>query len=130
VAGGPNAYMKSGARKSARGGRSLLAGLLRCRRCGHTLQVCSAAATARVQSFGACVAITRRGARRACRAAASVSKAPSANGFSRPWSGRTKRYTDAEAILRQNEVVALERAVILLAASARMPGEFAAAGAQ
>lgn len=35
-----NAYMKSGARKSARGGRSLLAGLLRCRRCGHTLQVC------------------------------------------------------------------------------------------
>jgi len=35
-----NAYMKPGARKSARGGRSLLAGLLRCRRCGHTLQVC------------------------------------------------------------------------------------------
>src|SRR3989442_7500252 len=35
-----NAYMKSDARKSARGGRSLLAGLLRCRRCGHTLQVC------------------------------------------------------------------------------------------
>jgi hypothetical protein len=34
-----NAYMKSGARKSARGGRSLLAGLLRCRRCGHTLQI-------------------------------------------------------------------------------------------
>jgi DNA invertase Pin-like site-specific DNA recombinase len=29
-----NAYMKPGARKSARGGRSLLAGLLRCRRCG------------------------------------------------------------------------------------------------
>src|SRR5439155_11955984 len=26
-------------RKSARGGRSLLAGLLRCRRCGHTLQI-------------------------------------------------------------------------------------------
>ncbi len=35
-----NAYMKPGARKSARGGRSLLAGLLRCRRCGHTLQIC------------------------------------------------------------------------------------------
>jgi hypothetical protein len=35
-----NAYMKAGARKSARGGRSLLAGLLRCRRCGHTLQIC------------------------------------------------------------------------------------------
>jgi len=35
-----NAYRKPGARKSARGGRSLLAGLLRCRRCGHTLQVC------------------------------------------------------------------------------------------
>jgi hypothetical protein len=35
-----NAYMKPGAHKSARGGRSLLAGLLRCRRCGHTLQVC------------------------------------------------------------------------------------------
>ena len=34
-----NAYMKPGARKSARGGRSLLAGLLRCRRCGHILQV-------------------------------------------------------------------------------------------
>jgi hypothetical protein len=34
-----NAYMKPGVRKSARGGRSLLAGLLRCRRCGHTLQV-------------------------------------------------------------------------------------------
>lgn len=34
-----NAYMKSGARKSARGGRSLLAGLLRCRRCGHILQI-------------------------------------------------------------------------------------------
>ena len=34
-----NAYMKPGARKSARGGRSLLAGLLRCRRCGHTLQI-------------------------------------------------------------------------------------------
>src|SRR5437870_7926651 len=35
-----NAYMKPGAHKSARGGRSLLAGLLRCRRCGHTLQIC------------------------------------------------------------------------------------------
>jgi len=34
-----NAYMKPGARKSGRGGRSLLAGLLRCRRCGHTLQI-------------------------------------------------------------------------------------------
>jgi Recombinase zinc beta ribbon domain len=34
-----NASMKPGARKSARGGRSLLAGLLRCRRCGHTLQI-------------------------------------------------------------------------------------------
>jgi hypothetical protein len=34
-----NAYMKPGAGKSARGGRSLLAGLLRCRRCGHTLQI-------------------------------------------------------------------------------------------
>lgn len=34
-----NAYMKPGARKSARGGRSLLAGVLRCRRCGHTLQI-------------------------------------------------------------------------------------------
>jgi len=34
-----NAYMKPGVRKSARGGRSLLAGLLRCRRCGHTLQI-------------------------------------------------------------------------------------------
>ena len=34
-----NAYMKPGARKSARGGRSLFAGLLRCRRCGHTLQI-------------------------------------------------------------------------------------------
>jgi DNA invertase Pin-like site-specific DNA recombinase len=34
-----NAYMKPGARKSARGGRSLLAGLLRCRRCGHTPQI-------------------------------------------------------------------------------------------
>jgi hypothetical protein len=34
-----NAYMKPGGRKSARGGRSLLAGLLRCRRCGHTLQI-------------------------------------------------------------------------------------------
>jgi hypothetical protein len=34
-----NTYMKTGARKSARGGRSLLAGLLRCRRCGHTLQI-------------------------------------------------------------------------------------------
>jgi DNA invertase Pin-like site-specific DNA recombinase len=34
-----NAYMKPGARKSARGGRSLLAGLLRCRRCGYTLQI-------------------------------------------------------------------------------------------
>jgi DNA invertase Pin-like site-specific DNA recombinase len=34
-----NAYMKPGARKSARGGRSVLAGLLRCRRCGHTLQI-------------------------------------------------------------------------------------------
>jgi DNA invertase Pin-like site-specific DNA recombinase len=36
---GANAYMKPGVRKSARGGRSLLAGLLRCRRCGHTLHV-------------------------------------------------------------------------------------------
>src|SRR2546425_2214763 len=35
-----NAYMKPGARKSARGGRSVLAGLLRRRRCGHLLQVC------------------------------------------------------------------------------------------
>jgi hypothetical protein len=35
-----NAYMKPGARKSARGGRSVLAGLLRCRRCGHLLQIC------------------------------------------------------------------------------------------
>ncbi len=34
-----NAYMKPGARKSARGGRSVLAGLLRCRRCGHRLQI-------------------------------------------------------------------------------------------
>jgi DNA invertase Pin-like site-specific DNA recombinase len=34
-----NAYMKPGVGKSARGGRSLLAGLLRCRRCGHTLQI-------------------------------------------------------------------------------------------
>jgi DNA invertase Pin-like site-specific DNA recombinase len=34
-----NTYMKPGERKSARGGRSLLAGLLRCRRCGHTLQI-------------------------------------------------------------------------------------------
>ena len=34
-----NAYMKPGARKSARGGRCLLAGLLRCRRCSHTLQI-------------------------------------------------------------------------------------------
>lgn len=34
-----NAYMKPGARKSARGGRSLLAGLLRCRRCRYTLQI-------------------------------------------------------------------------------------------
>jgi DNA invertase Pin-like site-specific DNA recombinase len=34
-----NAYMKPGTHKSARGGRSLLAGLLRCRRCGHTLQI-------------------------------------------------------------------------------------------
>jgi DNA invertase Pin-like site-specific DNA recombinase len=34
-----NAYMKRGPRKSGRGGRSLLAGLLRCRRCGHTLQI-------------------------------------------------------------------------------------------
>jgi DNA invertase Pin-like site-specific DNA recombinase len=35
-----NAYMKPATgRKSARGGRSLLSGLLRCRRCGHTLQV-------------------------------------------------------------------------------------------
>ena len=34
-----NAYMKPGTRKSARGGRSLLAALLRCRRCGHTLQI-------------------------------------------------------------------------------------------
>ena len=34
-----NAYMKPGPRKSGRGGRSLLAGLLRCRRCGHTLQI-------------------------------------------------------------------------------------------
>jgi Recombinase zinc beta ribbon domain len=34
-----NAYMKPGVRQSARGGRSLLAGLLRCRRCGYTLQI-------------------------------------------------------------------------------------------
>ena len=34
-----NAYRKPGAHKSARGGRSLLAGLLRCRRCGHMLQI-------------------------------------------------------------------------------------------
>jgi len=35
-----NAYMKpETGRKSARGGRSLLSGLVRCRRCGHTLQV-------------------------------------------------------------------------------------------
>lgn len=35
-----NAYMKpETGRKAARGGRSLLSGLLRCRRCGHTLQV-------------------------------------------------------------------------------------------
>jgi hypothetical protein len=34
-----NAYMKPGAHNSGRGGRSLLAGLLRCRRCGHTLQI-------------------------------------------------------------------------------------------
>jgi hypothetical protein len=34
-----NAYMKPWTRKSARGGRSLLAGLLRCRRCGHMLQI-------------------------------------------------------------------------------------------
>jgi excisionase family DNA binding protein len=33
-----NAYMKSSGRKAARGGRSLLAGLLRCRQCGHALQ--------------------------------------------------------------------------------------------
>lgn len=34
-----NAYMKSSGRKSGRGGRSLMAGLLRCRRCGHKLSV-------------------------------------------------------------------------------------------
>jgi hypothetical protein len=35
-----NAYMKPDTgRKAARGGRSVLSGLLRCRRCGHTLQV-------------------------------------------------------------------------------------------
>jgi excisionase family DNA binding protein len=34
-----NAYMKSAGRKTARGGRSLLAGLLRCRQCGHLLKV-------------------------------------------------------------------------------------------
>ena len=46
-----NAYMKRGARKSARGGRSLLAGLLRCRRCGHTLQVCYSGRDAASPSF-------------------------------------------------------------------------------
>ncbi len=35
-----NAYMKpSTGRKSARGGRSVLSGLVRCRRCGHTMEV-------------------------------------------------------------------------------------------
>jgi DNA invertase Pin-like site-specific DNA recombinase len=34
-----NAYVNSSGRKSARGGRSLLAGLLRCRRCGHKLSI-------------------------------------------------------------------------------------------
>lgn len=34
-----NAHMKSGAQKAGRGGRCLLAGLLRCRRCGRMLHV-------------------------------------------------------------------------------------------
>jgi DNA invertase Pin-like site-specific DNA recombinase len=46
-----NAYMKTGARKSARGGRSLLAGLLRCRRCGHVLQICYSGRDSRSPEF-------------------------------------------------------------------------------
>jgi DNA invertase Pin-like site-specific DNA recombinase len=46
-----NAYMKPGARKSARGGRSLLAGLLRCRRCGHTLQISYSGRDSRFPEF-------------------------------------------------------------------------------
>jgi hypothetical protein len=46
-----NAYMKPGARKSARGGRSLLAGLLRCRRCGHLLQICYSGRGSRSPEF-------------------------------------------------------------------------------
>jgi hypothetical protein len=46
-----NAYMKPGARKSARGGRSLLAGLLRCRRCGHVLQICYSGRDSRSPEF-------------------------------------------------------------------------------
>jgi hypothetical protein len=71
-----NTYMKPGARKSARGGRSLLAGLLRCRGCGHTLQVCYSGRPARARSFAVCVAITRQGRRRACPSPASRWKTP------------------------------------------------------
>jgi hypothetical protein len=50
---GDNAHMKSRMEpKAGRGGRSLLAGLLRCRRCGRMLHVALAALTAR------CLAIT------------------------------------------------------------------------
>lgn len=48
-----NAYMKpSTGRKSARGGRSLLSGLLRCRRCGHTLQVSYRGTDSTTPAFG------------------------------------------------------------------------------
>jgi excisionase family DNA binding protein len=47
-----NAYAKpSAGRKSARGGRSLLSGLLRCRRCGHMLQVSYPGRDASVPAF-------------------------------------------------------------------------------
>jgi DNA invertase Pin-like site-specific DNA recombinase len=47
-----NAYMKPGTgRKSARGGRSLLSGLVRCRRCGHTLQVSYRGSDSTVPAF-------------------------------------------------------------------------------
>ena len=38
-------------RKSARGGRSLLSGLLRCRRCGHTLQVSYGGSNSTIPAF-------------------------------------------------------------------------------
>ena len=61
-----NAYMKPGPRKSGRGGRSLLAGLLRCRRCGHTLQVSYGGRASRRPSFRCTRRHLQAGQRRAC----------------------------------------------------------------